>query len=121
LQIEVSSGEWRQAAILFLEADPWFFRSGYLKVRLLRALKRSTLSARERERLRQVIVAVVDSRHRQEFRAYGQLAARIATDDLHHDLRVRLESSDAEVRRRAAWMLTYVEGGRSKSPSPPPG
>ena len=110
LEIELAPGQWRDAAILFLEADPWFFRSGYLKARLLRVLKRATLSSREADRLLQVVLNSVDKRHREEFRSYVQLAARIATPQLREQLRDRLSSPDAEIRRRAGWMLDQVAG-----------
>lgn len=41
--------------LLFLEVDPWFFRSGYLKERVLRHLKGAPLNDSDRARLRQVI------------------------------------------------------------------
>lgn len=108
-KVERAPGRWREAAILFLEADPWFFRSGYLKVELIRSLKRATLTPREIERLGFVLIQTVDRRHRREFRSYCRLAAHVATPELAERLRERLDSQDAEVRRRARWMLSRVE------------
>ena len=49
-----------EAAIAFLEADPWFFRSGYEKQNIIRHLKRAQLSAAQRERLARVVLAAID-------------------------------------------------------------
>ena len=41
----------------FLEVDPYFFRSGYIKADLLRHLKRAPLTRSQEQRLRNVILA----------------------------------------------------------------
>ncbi len=46
-------------AICFLEVDPWFFRSGYLKQVLLTRLKRSDLDPPDKERLSAVSIDAV--------------------------------------------------------------
>lgn len=99
---------WRREALLFLEADPWFFRSGYMKEKLLRALKRVAPSVEESGRIVDILLAVVDSRDRREFREYCRLAAHAGTDSLRAGLAARLQSGDARLRRRAAIMLTYL-------------
>lgn len=108
-KVEQAPGRWREIAILFLEADPWFFRSGYLKVELIRSLKRATLSERDVMRLGFVLLRAVDRRHRREFRSYCRLAAHVKTPELVERLRERLAADDTEVCRRARWMLSYVE------------
>jgi hypothetical protein len=99
---------WRSDAILFLEADPWFFRSGYLKQKVLRALKGAALEPEEAARLKGVFLLVVDSRERREFREYCRLAAKVPIAGLRDELTKRLESSDEGVRRRATEMLRYL-------------
>jgi hypothetical protein len=49
-------------AIRFLELDPWFFRSGYLKQILITRLKRSDLDVSAKERLRRVLIDAVNRR-----------------------------------------------------------
>ena len=56
-------------SIVFLEADPWHFRSGYLKERIISGLKRATLSP-PAEATQQVILKVCLGRNRREFRRY---------------------------------------------------
>ena len=43
-EVEEVDGEWREAAITFLEVNPRYFRSGNDKAQLLRVLKRANLS-----------------------------------------------------------------------------
>ena len=104
---------WRSDALLFLEVDPWFFRSGYLKERLLRALKGADLNSEECDRLNRVLVAVVDSRERREFRDYCRLAAKVATTALRAELQLRVASQDERLRRRAIEMLRYLDQKRA--------
>jgi hypothetical protein len=99
------------AAVLFLEADPWFFRSGYLKERILRGLTGLYLSPSIAQRLQQVLVMVVQRRDRREFRRYCRLAGFVAlhAPDLIDDLMQLRASADPGVRRRAEWMLAAIE------------
>lgn len=99
----------------FLEADPWFFRSGYIKADINKALLRLPLEPDEEARLRRVVLAVVDRRDGREFRSYCHLARRLATPELRAALEARLAAPDRAVRRRAGWMLLALgaasEGG----------
>jgi hypothetical protein len=51
-----------EAASLFLAADPWFFRSGYLKEYLWRRLKHQTLSDAQLKRLESAGIGYVKRR-----------------------------------------------------------
>ncbi len=99
-------------SIAVLEADPWVFRSGYLKARLLNRLKRTTLSIGHVERLSHVLLKIVDDRDRPEFRAYCRLAAVLPHACLRTALSQRITNVQlAEgVRRRARWMMAYIDG-----------
>lgn len=81
-------------ALVFLEADPWCFRSGYAKEVLVRALRRHALSEPQRERLVAVLLAAVDVGERREFPLYCKLARRNATPALRDDLHRRLLEAD---------------------------
>lgn len=94
-----------ESAIEFLEADPWFFRSGYMKAKLVRLLKRLPLKPDQVERLRAVVVSVVDGRDRREFRDYCRLARCVDGPELRQPLEHRLVHPDEGVRRRAGWAL----------------
>ncbi len=101
-----------ETAIAFLEADPWFFRSGYEKQNLIRHLKRAELSIPQRMRLGRVVLAVIDghaggvqaNRDRREFRHYGRLACGVWSDLLDDGVARRMQSPDPGVRRRATWV-----------------
>lgn len=102
-----------ESAIRFLEADPFFFRSGYVKARLLRLVKRAPLDKAQTKRLRAVCLAAVDGRDRREFRFYCRLAMRLDDSILRVSLQERLGRPDEGVRRRAGWMrdaLRRAEG-----------
>jgi hypothetical protein len=107
-----------ETAIGFLEADPWFVRSGYLKADLTRFVGRVALSADDRERLGRVVCAVVDRGDRREFRRYCRLARAVDTPALRAELGARLGQADAGIRRRSAWVLSALADGTSGKPPP---
>ena len=93
----------------FLEADPWFFRSGYVKATALRAIKRVPLEPDEAERLRRVILDIVERRDRREFRDYCRLARHLATPGFRSKVEERVTSADPAVARRARWVLAALD------------
>lgn len=106
-EIAEQDGEWRENAVVFLEANPRYFRSGYDKARLLRRLKRADLSADHQRRLRKVVLAAVEHSGGVEFRQYCHLASRLASRQLAAELLRLTKSADPDVRRRAGWMSEH--------------
>jgi hypothetical protein len=98
----------RQFVFDFLSVDPIYFRSGYEKERLLRALKSLELSEREKAVIRETILRRVRDGALREFRRFCQLVPRIQNDDFVSELRKRARSTDPQIRRRAAFALEYV-------------
>ena len=94
-----------ESVIGFLEADPMFFRSGYVKAVLLRLVCRFEMREAQAERLRRAVLAVVDTRASQEFRHHCRLARKLGGPWLLAQLRERLDQRDPDVARRARWML----------------
>ena len=94
-----------EAAIAFLEIDPWAFRTGYAKETILRYIKRADLDPSQAARLRAVVLRAVDVGDRREFRGHCKLARRIVDDQLRIDLLARLRSEDSGIARRALWVL----------------
>jgi hypothetical protein len=117
-----------ETAIQFLEADPWFFRSGYIKEYLIRFVIRCELSDEQAARLRDVVMHAIEERDRREFRRYCRLARRVTTLEFRAELeylarrRYTLPISetlrrdkplvrhDARLRQRAQWALAYIDG-----------
>lgn len=116
-------------AIAFLEADPWFFRSGYEKQNLIRHLKRAQLTEAQRMRLARVVLAAIDGHaggvpghaggvrekgHRGEFRHFGRLACGVWSDFLDAEVARRMQSPDPGIRRRATWVAeAAISAGRA--------
>ena len=108
-------------AIVFLETDPWFFRSGYLKERVTRALRRAPLSSAQRERLRRLIIEVCRGRNRREFRDYCVLAAVVWTLEFEETIRAEAAAHDLESKGKFSFLLKYLEESRTNTePSVPP-
>jgi hypothetical protein len=108
-----------ETGIAFLEADPWFFRSGYEKQNIIRHVKRAQLTEAQRLRLARVVLAAIDGHasgvqghavgvrekgHRVEFRHFGRLACGIWSDFLDEEVANRMQSPDPGIRRRATWV-----------------
>ena len=97
-----------EGAIRYLEKDEWTFGSGYAKADLIRLLRKLDLKPAQAERLRRVVLAVVDGRDRREFRHYCRLACKLDSPRLREELTRRLEDENEAVRRHARWTLEYL-------------
>ncbi len=91
--------------IRFIEADLFFFRSGYARATVLTALKRHPITIAHRYRLQEVILSVVDSNWRTEFKFYCRLARYIQSEEFVQELMNRAAYGTYEVRIRANHVL----------------
>jgi hypothetical protein len=104
-------------SIRFLEADPWFFRSGYIKADIIRKLRRAPLSPVQIARLRRVILSRIAGRDTREFRWYCRLARLVSDPDFQLEIE-RLSLSPTEpIARRARWVAAQL-GARTDSTPP---
>jgi len=95
----------------FLEADPVFDRSGYMKEKLLTELKRRKLDQREVARLQAIIISVVQkSDYRREFLRYCRAAANVDDEQFRAELKALEQSDDRDIGRRANWVLAALDG-----------
>jgi hypothetical protein len=110
-------GDWsaRQALVTFLEADVYCHRSGYFKADAISALTRQTLTAAERTRLIEVVLAAVKGADRREFRSYVRLARAVDDPDLRSRLETLCSSADRRTARHARWVLEGL-GARAREP-----
>jgi hypothetical protein len=102
-------GDTREFVLTFLEIDPRFFRSGYIKETLLKRLKSATLMKKERDRVNAVLLDAVRRRGGREFRRYCQLAAKFGSEALRDDVAELKGAADNAVAGRATMMLRYLQ------------
>ena len=105
-------------AIDFLECDPHFFRSGYIKEHLLDKLKTVSLTEAQADRIRDVLVDAVVRRGQREFRRYCRLAVVLRSDELMSRLAELADGGDPTVVSRARLMLGYLGDVRGESGEP---
>ena len=96
--------------VRFLEADVYCFHSGYMKAESIRALLGAHMTSGVADRLRNVVLAVIQAYDRQEFRSYVRLARRLDSADLRLRLRALAASPSSATARRAGWVLAGIEG-----------
>ncbi|HEV2714654.1 MAG TPA: hypothetical protein VGU64_05275 [Terriglobales bacterium] len=96
-----------------LEADPYFFRSGYLKEDFIKQLCRMHLSEDQKKRLQQVVLARIQDRDRREFRRFCRLARAVA-DPAFKEQVTDLMGSDRVTSRHARWVLEYLNTSTAK-------
>ena len=101
-------------AVCFLEVDPWFFRSGYLKQILLTRLKRSELVEPFKQRLRGVLGDAARRRGTREFKYYCRLAVALANQQLVGELEALCSNTDTAVAQRARMMLEAIRNQRQE-------
>jgi hypothetical protein len=88
-------------AARFLAADPWCFRSGYLKADLMHALANAPLPGHVREPLREVVLRRIVDRQPRLLRYAAQLAANVWDEELEAQI-ARLEGEGSPDQQRAA-------------------
>ena len=98
-----------ETSIKLLEIDPRFFRSGYIKEKLLRRLKHCELTDDQRLRLESMIVRSMDCGGRREFEGYSRLARRMHSPAFVAAVMTRQLSSNCEVVRRAHAVMHILE------------
>ena len=77
----------KESSIRFLEFDPYYYRSGYIKSKLLVRLKNIKLSASEVKRLQKVICnAIVSQQPKSEFKYYARLLKNVGTPEFRQKL-----------------------------------
>lgn len=97
------------AALEWLELDPFCLYSGYAKQSLLRALVVSKLSARQAARVRRVLLEAIVRGPRMEFRDACRLARSVDSVGLRQRLLELAGSADSGTAQRAAWMLERLD------------
>lgn len=97
-----------EPTLVFLEADPWAFRTGYLKQRVMRWMRRCPIDAGQAARLRVVLLHLVDVGGRREFREACRLAHCVADPSFMEALRARVDGGRPGISDRARWMLAAI-------------
>jgi len=107
-----------EMAIRFLEADPWFFRSGYIKEDLIRYLSRAEFREDQLSRLRQVILTHIQGPDAREFRSYCRLARVVNDPGFLQQVSTLAASPVPSVSRHAQWVLKHLNQPTRKTSSP---
>ena len=85
--IAAGNADAKESAIRFLEFDPYYYRSGYIKSKLLVRLKNIKLSASEVKWLQKVICnAIVSQQPKCEFKYYARLLKNVGTPEFRQKL-----------------------------------
>lgn len=97
-----------QVGLTVLEADPYFFRSGYLRNRIARCLARAPLQPADRARARRIVIQSVERGHPVGGPALAHLARGVADNGTRRSLRALLHADDPAVAHRALRCTTAV-------------
>lgn len=109
-------GEWRWAAFLardssevetaitFLEVDPFFFRSGYMKQVMWNRLKSAELTRSQSARLEEVAIQYVRRRVRREFWHMARFVRLRASENFWRRIDGLRASNELSVRTKAEWL-----------------
>lgn len=103
------------AAIVYLRVDPYFFRSGYIKEAIIRALKKVSLSKKEREELQDILLESLKHKRRREFREYCRLALQLADDAFVAKVQTLTKVSEQPAAENAQAMLAVLKNPISLS------
>lgn len=102
-----------EAAIAYLEADPWHFRSGYLKQTLARHVRRVPLTERQADRLREAILNAWRKGPREDLKEYIRLAKALDSPPFREKLRELSNDLDPGTGLRAERALVAMNARRA--------
>ena len=101
-----------EMVVRFLEADPWYFRSGYHKEYMIKQLRKVLLTVEQRKRLQQVILARIhELKTPREFRRYCRLASFVSDENFERQVAGLAEQSGSVRARHAQWVLAQIRSG----------
>jgi hypothetical protein len=104
-----------EMVVRFLEADPWYFRSGYHKEYMIKELRKIPLTEEQRKRLQQVILArIQEPKTPLGFRRYCRLARFVSDDGFERHVADLVEPSGSVRARHAQWVLAQIRSGRDR-------
>ena len=106
-----------EMAVRFLEANPWYFRSGYNKADLLKLLQKHPLTQEQCTRLQNVILDRVRGRPVREMRAYARLAPKVSTPDFAAELADIAKDKNRQSARHAQLILQYLNVKKRSRPA----
>jgi hypothetical protein len=98
-----------ETLIRFLEADPYCYRSGYMKADIINAITRLSLTDGDRLRLGKILLDVLGRPTKREFRRYIRLAKYLDSDDLRATLAKIAGNRGSDASRHATWILTELQ------------
>ena len=97
------------AALAYLDADLYYFRSGYAKQKLLRRLAHQPFDAAQRARVRVLVLQIVDGERHGPMRELKRVARTVADNPMRRALRRRLHSTEEAQASRALQVLLQVK------------
>jgi hypothetical protein len=98
-----------ETLVRFLAADVRCFRSGYVKAEIIRLVTRLAMDDATSDRLRAIVILVVEGEHRREFRDYIRLARHVDSPTLRESLTSLKDAPSKRTARHARWMLDGLE------------
>jgi hypothetical protein len=99
-----------ETAVAFLEADPMFFRSGYIKEYLWKYIVRAPLTDQQKFRLESTAFAYLRHTVQREFWYMCRAMACLGSEAFWQQVRLLAENAEPLERKRAAWLSAYAEG-----------
>ena len=96
-----------EAAVRFLVADPYHFRSGYLKENLWRWLRHCGLSTSARNRLEKAVLLYLDRRISREFWNMCKAMARLGGPEFWSKVSFQAQAQGTPEAFRALYLLTF--------------
>jgi hypothetical protein len=89
-----------EMAVRFLEEDPWFHRSGYIKEVIVMRLKNALLTEPQRYRLASVVLRSMVKGSGRAARHLARLAPMVMSATFTNEMAVNAEADDAEIISR---------------------
>lgn len=114
VQLEAGDPAMLDLAIAYVEVDPYYFRSGYLKKRLFRRLKRLTLPDVQKKRIQQGVLGALRTHQGSGWKDFCLLASAFSDPEFVCSVVPFVADSDSHVARRAQLLLKHVNKVENK-------